>query len=423
MNREHLYAIYKTCNKVVIDSRKIEKGDLFFAFSGKSFDAATQAEEAIRNGAKAVVVENSNFENPEKNIFYFPSTLQILQDLAREHRNHLKIPIIGLTGSNGKTTTKELIYVILAQKFKVQYTLGNLNNHIGVPLTLLSIKPEHEIAVVEMGANHQKEIELLCSITQPDYGYITNFGKAHLEGFGGIEGVIKGKSELYDYLMDHHKYILVNEADILQKQKTLEYAKKITFGTDTSDYQYEMFSENNRIGIGLEGERCLSQLTGSYNFSNLSAALSLGLYFGVESIPIKQAIQAYTPTNMRSQVVEKEGKVLVLDTYNANPSSMEASLENFNQYKGAKTVILGDMLELGEESRAEHERVLKLARHFNFDEVITVGALFKEVNQSELAFESTERAGQYLRKNPVQTQNILLKGSRGIALENLIDLL
>jgi len=423
MNTEQLYAIYKTCNKVVIDSRKIEKGDLFFAFSGESFDAATQAEEAITKGAVAVVVENYDYQNPDHHIYYFPSTLQILQDLAKEHRKHLNIPVIGLTGSNGKTTTKELIHAVLAEKFNVQYTQGNLNNHIGVPLTLLSIKPEHEMAVVEMGANHQKEIELLCSIAQPDYGYITNFGKAHLEGFGGFEGVIKGKSELYDYLKANHRFILVNQADPIQQEKTEFYAKKITFGTGASDYQFEMFTENNRVGILFDQSRALSQLTGEYNFNNICAAISLGKHFEIENVKIKEAIEKYTPTNMRSQIVEKEGKTLVLDTYNANPSSMEVSLKNFSQYKGSKTIIIGDMLELGEESKAEHERIFGIAKSLGFDQIITVGTQFKDVNTTDSAFETTALTGEYLKQNPVHTQNILLKGSRGIALEKLIELL
>lgn len=207
------------------------------------------------------------------------------------------------------------------------------------------------MAVVEMGANHQKEIELLCSIAQPDYGYITNFGKAHLEGFGGFEGVIKGKSELYDYLRANDKTILVNQADAIQEEKTADYSKKITFGADVSDYQFQMFTENNRIGILFNNHKALSQLTGEYNFNNICAAISLGKYFDVEDTDIKAAIETYTPTNMRSQIVEREGKTLVLDTYNANPSSMEVSLKNFSQYKGSKTIIIGDMLELGDESR------------------------------------------------------------------------
>lgn len=422
MKIQDFYSIYQKANKVTIDSRKIEKNDIFFAFSGENFNAATLAEKAIEQGALAVIVEQKEYENPEKNIFFVPSTLEFLQELAVHHRNELKIPIIGLTGSNGKTTTKELISAVLAEKFNVQYTFGNLNNHIGVPLTLLSIKPEHEIAVVEMGANHQKEIEFLCKIAQPNYGYITNFGKAHLEGFGGFEGVIKGKSELYDYLKQNFQTILYNDADELQKEKVGNYFKTISFGSETSTYSYENFSENNFVGFTHNGEKVQSKLTGDYNFTNLCAAASFGFHFGLNFSQIKTAIENYTPTNMRSQVVQKDGKTLVLDTYNANPSSMSASLHNFSAFEGSKTIIIGDMLELGEESRTEHQNILSLANSLNFENVITVGKHFKEVN-TEKAFESSAELIDYLKENKISTKNILLKGSRGVALEKIIDFL
>jgi len=423
MDISKLYDIYKTCNKVIIDSRKTEKGDVFFAFSGKNFDASVHADSAIENGALAVIVENPKFENPNKNIFYFNSTLNILQNLAKKHRSHLKIPVIGLTGSNGKTTSKELISTVLAQTFKVQFTKGNLNNHIGVPLTILSIKPEHEIAVIEMGANHIGEIKSLCEISQPDYGYITNFGKAHLEGFGDFEGVIKGKSELYEYLISSKKYILVNQSDTLQNIKTKDYERKITFGTTKSDYKYRSLTKNNTIGVSFSGIEALSKLTGEYNFGNISAAISLGKHFGIEDVKIKNAIENYTPTNMRSQIEKKDGKILVWDTYNANPSSMEASLKNFSKYKGSKTVIIGDMLELGKESQAEHEKILNLAKTLKFEQIICIGNNFKEVYDSNLAFENTESAKKYLNDNHILNENILLKGSRGMALETLKDVL
>lgn len=422
MDLQHFYDLYKTCNKVTIDSRKIEPGDIFFAFSGENFNAATLAETAIAQGAVAVIVEQEEYANPQKNILYKPSTLEFLQELSKFHRKQLSIPIIGLTGSNGKTTTKELISSVLAEKYKVQYTFGNLNNHIGVPLTLLSIKPEHEIAVIEMGANHQKEIELLCSIAEPDFGYITNFGKAHLEGFGGFEGVIKGKSELYDYLKSNAKTILVNENDEIQVEKTKNYASKITFGKETSDYYFENATSENFVGVKYNGETAKSQLTGDYNFTNLCAAAALGLHFGIDFASIKKAIANYTPTNMRSQVMQKDGKTLVLDTYNANPSSMAASLKNFSGFEGAKTVIIGDMLELGEESKAEHQFILTQAKSLGFDELITVGKNFQEVN-SEKAFANAQDLIEYLKSNKISTKNILLKGSRGIALEKIIDFL
>ncbi|MDN5396585.1 MAG: UDP-N-acetylmuramoyl-tripeptide--D-alanyl-D-alanine ligase, partial [Chryseobacterium sp.] len=397
MNTEQFYPLFLKSDKVTIDSRKVGKNDVFFAFSGDNFNAAIFAEKAADDGALAVIVEQQEFENKDKNIFYVPSTLDFLQQLAIHHRNQLKIPVIGLTGSNGKTTTKEIIHAVLSEKFNVQYTCGNLNNHIGVPLTILSVRAEHEMAVIEMGANHQKEIELLCTISQPDFGYITNFGKAHLEGFGGFEGVIKGKSELYDYLKNHHNTIIVNENDPIQVEKAENYTPKITFGKENSDYQFGLFSENHFVGLEYQGIKAVSKLTGEYNFTNLCAAASLGLHFGISFEKVKHAVESYTPTNMRSQVVKKEGRTLVLDTYNANPSSMTASLHNFATFEGNKTIIIGDMLELGEESEKEHQNVLQLAIELAFDQIITVGKYFKSVNPSALSFDNTAELIEYLK--------------------------
>lgn len=421
MNTEQFYQIFLKAEKVTIDSRKVEKNDLFFAFSGENFDAATLADKAADQGAIAVIVENKEYENIDKNIFYVSSTLVFLQELAVYHRNKLNIPIIGLTGSNGKTTTKELIHAVLSEKYNVQYTYGNLNNHIGVPLTLLSIKPEHEMAVIEMGANHQKEIELLSSLAKPNFGYITNFGKAHLEGFGGFEGVIKGKSELYDYLKNAGQTILINENDTVQTEKTKDYDKKITFGKTDSDYYFENFSEEHFVGLKYKNQKALSKLTGDYNFTNLCAAASLGLHFGIDFDKIKSALENYTPTNMRSQIVKKDDKTLVLDTYNANPSSMSASLHNFVTFEGSKTIIIGDMLELGDESENEHYNILKLAQYLGFNEIITVGKHFRNINTVSQAFEKTEDLIEYLKENKIQSENILLKASRGISLEKAID--
>ncbi len=423
MNVQDFYSLYQKANKVTIDSRKIEKGDVFFAFSGENFNAATLAQKAIEQGAVAVIVEQKEYESPNQNIFYKPSTLEFLQELAVYHRSQLAIPIIALTGSNGKTTTKELISTVLSEKFNVQNTIGNLNNHIGVPLTLLSIKPEHEIAVVEMGANHQKEIEFLCSLAQPNFGYITNFGKAHLEGFGGFEGVIKGKSELYIYLKNYGQTILVNEQDQRQFEMNQDYSPKITFGKESSDYFFEREVNDNFVGLKFGDTIALSNLTGEYNFTNICAAASLGLHFGIDFDRIKQAVENYTPTNMRSQVVMKNGKKLVLDTYNANPSSLQVSLENFKNFDGSKTIIIGDMLELGEESKNEHQQILNLAKTLNFDQIITVGKNFKNVNDDDNAFQSSEELIEFLKQNEITSQNILLKASRGIALEKIIDFL
>ncbi len=421
MNVAQFYPLFLKASKVSIDSRNVQPGDLFFAFSGDNFNAAEHAENAINNGALAVIVEQKKYENTDKNIFAVPSTLQFLQDLATYHRAQLNIPIIALTGSNGKTTTKELIHAVLSKKFQTQYTFGNLNNHIGVPLTLLSIKPWHEIAIIEMGANHQNEIAALCEIAKPNYGYITNFGKAHLEGFGGFEGVIKGKSEIYDYLFAHQQTVLINDADERQVEKTKNYPKKISFGLERSDYFFEPVEAGRCVGIKYKNESTNSNLTGAYNFTNLCAAASLGLYFGIEFKEIAAAISAYVPTNMRSQILEKDGKVFVLDTYNANPSSMTESLKNFASFYGTKTVIMGDMLELGNESQKEHQEILALAEALGFNEIYTIGNNFKAIENNHKAFSTAQDFVVYLETNTLTSENILLKGSRGIALEQILE--
>jgi UDP-N-acetylmuramoyl-tripeptide--D-alanyl-D-alanine ligase len=421
MNITEFYPIFLQSKNVVIDSRKVEKGSLFFAFSGESYNAAEKAKEAIEKGALAVIIEDENYSDCGNNIFYVSSTLEFLQALAIYHRNELKIPFIGLTGSNGKTTTKELISSVLAEKFKVQFTFGNLNNHIGVPLTILSIRQEHEVAVIEMGANHQKEIEFLCTIAKPNIGYITNFGKAHLEGFGGYEGVIKGKSELYDYLKNHQQNILVNQNDAIQEDKTVDYSPKITFGKLDSDYYFSPVYKDHFVGLDYQGIELFSNLTGKYNYDNISAAVALGLHFGLNISEIKKAIENYVPSNMRSQIQKKGDRTLVLDTYNANPSSMQVSLENFKTFEGSKTIIIGDMLELGDESLKEHQTILDFAKSCGFHEIITVGPNFKLVNYSDNAFENTSELIERLKANPVKNDNVLLKASRGIALEKIID--
>lgn len=423
MNIEQFYPIFLQSKDVVIDSRKVEQGSVFFAFSGDNYNAAEKSKDAIENGAIAVIVEDESYSDVENNIFFVKSTLAFLQELAIYHRNQLDIPFVGLTGSNGKTTTKELISSALASKFNVQFTIGNLNNHIGVPLTILSVRKEHEIAVIEMGANHQKEIEFLCNIAKPNIGYITNFGKAHLEGFGGVEGVIKGKSELYDYLQQNQQQILVNENDKIQVDKTLNYNHKITFGKSDSDYVYEAIHKDHFVGLSYKGIEIFSNLTGNYNYDNIFAAVSLGLHFGIDISDIKTAIENYVPSNMRSQIQKKDDKMLVLDTYNANPSSMLASLENFKTFDGTKAIIIGDMLELGEESLKEHQYILELAKSLGFDEIITVGPQFKSINDSDNAYENTASLIERLKDKPLNYSNILLKASRGIALEKVIDYL
>lgn len=421
MNVELFYPILLESSGVCIDSREVVEGSVFFAFTGSSFNAAQNARQAIDRGAIAVIVEDAAFAAPQDKIFLVDSTLVFLQQLARFHRKHLNIPVIGLTGSNGKTTSKELIHAVLSQHFRTQYTKGNFNNHIGVPLSLLSVRAEHQIAVIEMGANHQGEIAFLCEIARPTFGYITNFGKAHLEGFGGLEGVIKGKSELYDYLKSEGATALVNQEDTLQVAKMEGYQPAIRFGVHSGQYLFTPLEEDRYIGISFEGQKAISNLTGAYNFSNLSAAVALGLHFGVPLQKIKEGIEQYVPSNMRSQVVTKDHHTLVLDTYNANPSSMKEALANFSQFQGSKCAVLGAMKELGEYSMQEHADIYGLAQKSGLERIITVGVEFAQVGAQNENYSDVYELIEGLNRNPIKEQNILIKGSRGTALEKCLE--
>ncbi|SFM64419.1 UDP-N-acetylmuramoyl-tripeptide--D-alanyl-D-alanine ligase [Algoriella xinjiangensis] len=423
MTTAELFEQYLKSKTVTTDTRNISKDCIFFALKGANFNGNTFAQEAINQGARLAIVDEIEFENQANNIFLVDDTLETLQDLAKMYRNYLKIPFIGLTGSNGKTTTKELISAVLKEKFKTHYTFGNLNNHIGVPLTILSIPENTEIAVIEMGANHQKEIELLASISQPDFGYITNFGKAHLEGFGGFEGVIKGKSELYDYLKSANKIAFVNANDSIQVEKTIDI-KRITFSDqNNADYQIELIENKQEyLAVKYKNLDIQSHLTGNYNFSNISCAIAIGAHFGIETDLIKQGIENYYPSNNRSQIIEKENYKIVMDAYNANPSSMEASLNNFAKFEGSKTIIIGDMFELGDESKAEHQRILELAESLNFNQIYILGHNFKESETTHLnvvKFDDRQSFEEYLKNNSINSQNILIKGSHGMRLDLL----
>jgi UDP-N-acetylmuramoyl-tripeptide--D-alanyl-D-alanine ligase len=417
-----LHKLFKESTGVTTDTRNIAKGNLFFALKGDNFNGNLFAQEALEKGAGYVVIDEGVYAS-ERTILV-NDVLETLQALASYHRKQLTIPVIGLTGSNGKTTSKELIHAALSTQFRVQATKGNLNNHIGVPLTLLSIDDTHELAIVEMGANHQKEIAFLCSLSQPTIGYITNFGKAHLEGFGGVEGVIKGKSELYDYLSTSGGTALVNMADPIQVEKT-KALSTIRFGTPDTDYYFEPLSSGAEHFLGLEYKelRVHTQLTGAYNFSNLSAAFALALYFNIEPQVAKQGLEAYTPQNNRSQFKQGNHNTLLLDAYNANPSSMEAALQNFHQVEAAhKWVILGDMFELGPDSEEEHQRIAALATSLNFEKVLLAGAHFAALPPLEayLQFPTTQALLEYLITQQVKEKTILIKGSRGMKLETLV---
>ncbi|MEG0984706.1 UDP-N-acetylmuramoyl-tripeptide--D-alanyl-D-alanine ligase [Algoriella sp.] len=423
MTTAELFEQFLKSKTVTTDTRNISKDCIFFALKGANFNGNTFAQEAINQGARIAIVDEAEFENQTNNIFLVDDALKTLQDLAKTYRNYLKIPFIGLTGSNGKTTTKELISAVLKEKFRTHYTFGNLNNHIGVPLTILSIPENTEIAVIEMGANHQKEIELLASISQPDFGDITNFGKAHLEGFGGFEGVIKGKSELYDYLKSANKIAFINANDPIQVEKTIDI-KQITFSDqNNADYQIELLENKQEyLAVKYQNLDIQSHLTGNYNFSNISCAIAIGSYFGIDSDLIKQGIENYYPSNNRSQIIEKENYKIVMDAYNANPSSMEASLNNFAKFEGSKTIVIGDMFELGEESKTEHQRILELAESLNFNQIYILGLHFKETNATNtnvVKFDNRQSFEEFLKNNAINSQNILIKGSHGMRLDLL----
>ncbi|MFC7773789.1 UDP-N-acetylmuramoyl-tripeptide--D-alanyl-D-alanine ligase [Flavobacterium sp. GCM10027622] len=426
MKIEEIYQCFLQCESISTDTRKIEPNSLFIALKGENFDANTFAQEALNKGAQFVILDNKNFFTDQDKMILVTDSLKTLQELANYHRNQLGLPIIALTGSNGKTTTKELINCVLSKKYRTKATIGNLNNHIGVPLTLLSFDEDTDIGIVEMGANHQKEIELLCKITAPDFGYITNFGKAHLEGFGGVEGVIKGKSELYDYLKENNKTVFVNTDDPIQNKKTAEFTK-YTFGSATNNnIVITSVSANPLVKINFSDKTIQSHLIGIYNANNINAAITIGKYFNINENDIKDAIESYIPSNNRSQLIEKGTNHIILDAYNANPSSMSAALGNFIQLESnSKIAILGDMFELGEESSEEHKKIVESLQKETTIEVCFIGKDFysnKTIDSHLHFFETFDEFNKNYLKKP-QNSTILIKGSRGMALERTLDLL
>lgn len=426
MKIDQLHQHFLNSSGICTDTRKITKGCLFFALKGENFNGNAFAQEALDKGAyKAVIDDIAYHKNTGETILHGDS-LKFLQKLATYHRKFLKTPIIALTGSNGKTTTKELISAVLSRKFRTTATSGNLNNHIGVPLTILSMNSKTEIGVIEMGANHQKEIEALCAIALPDYGYITNFGKAHLEGFGSIEGVIKGKSELYRFIKDQNKLVFINAND--PKQLDLSQSiKRFTFGTEDSDCRIKLEEANHFLKVEYADLLIETKLIGLYNFHNIAAAIAIGNYFKVAPAEIKSAIEGYTPQNNRSQLLEKGGHKIILDAYNANPTSMLAAIQNFQQATGKnKVLILGDMFELGNEAATEHQAIADYLQDNPFGKVYLIGKNFSSTDISKQhidKFESFETFKNYLSSQPISCATILIKGSRGMALERVLDIL
>ncbi|WP_293890165.1 UDP-N-acetylmuramoyl-tripeptide--D-alanyl-D-alanine ligase [Flavobacterium sp.] len=427
MTIQNIHDLFLKCSKVSIDTRKIEPNSFFVAIKGERFDANTFAKEALEKGASYVVIDNADYYIDDRTILV-ENSLATLQELAKFHRQYLKLPVIALTGSNGKTTTKELINVVLSKKFNTKATIGNLNNHIGVPLTLLSFTNKTKMGIVEMGANHQKEIEFLCEIAQPDYGYITNFGKAHLEGFGGVEGVIKGKSEMYAYLKSNDKSVFVNLDDEIQNHKTIDF-NRITFSQNNQsasvfikDVTANLFVKIETLGVEIN-----SHLIGFYNANNINAAITIGNHFEVPTGDIKAAIEDYIPENNRSQLLKKGSNEIILDAYNANPSSMMVALENFIQLdKRNKYIIIGDMYELGVESLAEHKAIVDFLDQNSSFECHFVGKDFfaNGIQNEHFHFYNTfEEFAQYLSSVKLENRTLLIKGSRGMALERALEFL
>lgn len=425
MTIPELHSIFQESNGLSTDTRTLKKGELFFCLKGENFNGNLFTQKAIDTGASYVIFDEIDHRPKAKNAIYVEDSLATLQALASFHRKQFDLPVICLTGSNGKTTSKELIYSVLSQQYKVHATKGNLNNHIGVPLTLLGIKSNTQIALVELGANHQEEIAFLTEIAQPTVGYITNFGKAHLEGFGGLEGVIKGKSELYDFLRTTKGKALVNADDELQLKQS-KGLNQIFFGRkNNTHYKIANTIDNDGYCIAsIEGVTIKSQLTGGYNFDNVNAAIGFGKFFSLSLEHIKKGIEIYLPANNRSQWIKTTKNDVLLDAYNANPSSMKAAITAFVEVKAThKTVILGDMLELGDFSNKEHQFIIDQLEATNFDEIILVGPQFSSVRKTPKGkhFNSTLTAKKHIEENPIKGSTILIKGSRGIALEQLLD--
>lgn len=425
MDISSIYQIFLNSNKVCTDSRKIRDNDLFVSLKGPNFNGNKFAETALENGANYAIVDQKEFAVND-NYILVNDCLNTLQNLANYHRKKSKAKIIGLTGSNGKTTSKELILSVLKLQFKTIATTGNLNNHIGVPLTLLSIEPETEIAIIEMGANHLKEIELLCNIADPDYGYITNFGKAHLEGFINLEGVIKGKSELYTYLMKKSRLIFINNNDNKQLEITKEYTNKFTFGKTNSNVNYSVNTINPQISISIEDVTIKSNLFGEYNAENLAAAICIGKYFNMSNTLIKEGVENCIPNSNRSQIIEKGSNKIILDAYNANPTSMQLALVNFNDISEKnKILFIGDMYELGENSHEMHQDIVSTIEEMNFDQTYLLGDLFNKTKFSSKikAFANLEDLNNNINLEEISNSTILIKGSRGMQLEKILDFL
>jgi UDP-N-acetylmuramoyl-tripeptide--D-alanyl-D-alanine ligase len=426
---DHIYAIFCAHPFVSTDSRQVKPGSIFFALRGEAFNGNEFASRALESGAVCAIVDEAEYALNDSCILV-EDVLFTLQALAQHHRNQFNIPVIAITGTNGKTTTKELINGVLSRKYRTVATHGNLNNHIGVPLTLLNLTSNTEIAIIEMGANHPGEIAFLCGIARPGFGLITNIGKAHLEGFGSYEGVVRTKTELYNYLRDHTGKIFLNKEDAVLREHACGI-QPITYGREHASLMAVNISASPYLAMDLmlsNGEPLglTTRLYGSYNANNILAAACIGQYFGVPPVEIKSAIEEYQPANNRSQITKTERNLLILDAYNANPTSMRAAIESFASSGYAeKTLILGDMLELGRDSDQEHLEILKLIDELTIATVYLIGPVFTRLNskRENHCFQDCELAKMWLEHHRIENATVLIKGSRGIRLEKLVDVL
>ncbi|MBK7562051.1 MAG: UDP-N-acetylmuramoyl-tripeptide--D-alanyl-D-alanine ligase [Chitinophagaceae bacterium] len=425
MNLEELYALYLQHPSVQTDTRKLKPGDIFFALKGNNFNGNAYASEAIKAGAAYAVIDETEFEIPGKTILV-DNVLTSLQNLARYHREQFTIPFLAITGSNGKTTTKELIHAVLTSSYKTYTTDGNLNNQIGIPLTILKIKDDAQIAVLEMGANHQKEIESYCIYAQPTLGIITNCGKAHLEGFGSLEGVKKGKGELYDYLRKNKGTVFVMWDYEYLREMSQGISSILTYGTDNADMEGRVFKSEPFLEVaitkGVDTGIIKTKLVGDYNLPNVLAAVAVGSYFKIPGLAIKNALENYIPSNSRSQLVEQGSNKIILDAYNANPSSMKLAIENFSRLPANnKVLMLGAMAELGKESVDEHKALVNLIKQSPWKAVVLVGGDFLNFQHPFISFIHATQAREWLQQQQFENTHILIKGSRSIQMEKIIE--
>lgn len=426
MSVTELYKIFLKSTGISTDTRQITPGSIFFALKGANFNGNEFAKSALEKGASFAVVDEQLHALDERYLLV-PDVLSMLQQLANYHRKQFDIPVLAITGSNGKTTTKELINVVLSKKYKTHATKGNLNNHIGVPLTLLAMPKDTELAIIEMGANHQKEIEGYCKVAEPTHGIITNIGKAHLEGFGGAEGVKKGKGELFEYLLANNGTAFINSKNEILKSIS-KFTKPKFFPEEGDFYHAEFLDASPFIRFKAEnGEIVETHLIGKYNFENIASALCIGKFFEVKASDANKAVASYVPQNMRSQIVQKGSNEIILDAYNANPSSMKAAIENFMQIrKDKKIMVLGDMFELGQESRREHENLGRLISGLTFDMILLCGKEMKYAKDfchHATYFADKKSMEEWLKKQKLENYEILIKGSRGMGLESLVELI